>query len=72
MIQQIIKRRYFLVISRFASVFLHSSKVAAVPPPVLALYRISRSEVAQASQAKLGRKIFTNGFRIPGYSGRNV
>jgi hypothetical protein len=46
MIQQIIKQRYFLVISRFVSVFLHSSKVAAADesPPVLALYRISRSE----------------------------
>jgi hypothetical protein len=48
MIQQIIKQRYFLVISRFVSVFLHSSKVAAADesPPVLALYRILRSDLA--------------------------
>jgi hypothetical protein len=46
MIQQIIRQRYFLVISRFVSVFLHDNKVAAADesPPVLALYRISRSE----------------------------
>jgi hypothetical protein len=48
MIQQIIKRRYILFISRFVSVFLHSNKVAAADesPPVLALYRISRSDCA--------------------------
>jgi hypothetical protein len=51
MIQQIIKRRYFLVIYRFVSVFLHSSKVAAADqsPPVLALYRISRSDCEPVS-----------------------
>jgi hypothetical protein len=45
MIQQIIRQRYFLVISRFISFFLHSNKVAAADesPPVLALYRISLS-----------------------------
>jgi hypothetical protein len=52
MIQQIIRRRYFLVISRFVSVFLHSNKVAAAEesPPVLALYRISRSDSGGADR----------------------
>jgi hypothetical protein len=51
MIRQIIKQRYFLVISRFVSVFLHSNKEAAADesPPVLALYRISRSDVGLIS-----------------------
>jgi hypothetical protein len=47
MIQQIIRRRYFPVSSRFISFLLHSNRVAAADesPPVLALYRIYRSEV---------------------------
>jgi hypothetical protein len=52
MIQQIIRRIYFLVISRFVSFFLHSNKVAAADesPPVIALYRISRSDSRGADQ----------------------
>jgi hypothetical protein len=59
MIQQIIKRRYFLVISCFVSVFLHSSKVAAADesPPVLALYRISRSDSGGADRLKVMIKL---------------
>jgi hypothetical protein len=52
MIQQIIRGRYFLVISRFVSFFLHSNKVAAADesPPVLAIYRISRSDLLHHSK----------------------
>jgi hypothetical protein len=59
MIQRIIKQRYFLVISRFVSVFLHSSKVAAAEesPPVLALYRISRSDSGGANWLELMIKL---------------
>jgi hypothetical protein len=59
MIQQIIKRRYFLVISCFVSVFLHSSKVAAADesPPVLALYRISRSDSGGADRLEVMIKL---------------
>jgi hypothetical protein len=59
MIQQIIKQRYFLVISRIVSVFLHSSKVAAAnkSPPVLALYRILRSDSWGADQLEVTIKL---------------
>jgi hypothetical protein len=52
MIQQIIKQRYSLVISRFHSVFLHSNKVAAADksPPVLALYRILQTDSVGADR----------------------
>jgi hypothetical protein len=63
MIQQIIKQRYFLLNSRFVSLFLYSNKVAAADesPPVLALYRISRSEtelILHSSHFKLACLIF--------------
>jgi hypothetical protein len=59
MIQRIVKQRYFLVISRFVSVFLHSSKVAAAgeSPPVLALYRISQSDSGGADRLEVTIKL---------------
>jgi hypothetical protein len=59
MIRQIIKQRYLLVISRFVSVFLHSNKVAAADesPPVLAHYRISRSDSGGADRHEVTIKL---------------
>jgi hypothetical protein len=59
MIRQIIKRWYFLVISRFVSVFLHSNKVAAADEssPVLALYRILRSDSGGADRLEVTIKL---------------